>query len=151
MDRVGWFLGSTLRGLGCRSLGAASTAGPYIRPLKAGEAKSMARALNWAYPDTSWDLVNIVASFMPPIAKPWTRRSQGRHIRGPRVRAKGTCRVPGTQAGTEHRKPLRGQRNSGDPLMPRGHGGYKGGKRGHGTHSITSIYPLAFVHSLCLY
>ena len=51
-----------------------------IRPW-AGEAKNMVTILNRNHANISWDLVNIIASFMPPIARIWTRKSQGHTIK----------------------------------------------------------------------
>ena len=51
----------------------------YTRPWRGGEAKNMGM-VQGTLNTVPHDLVNIVASFMPPIAKTWPRSVPGRII-----------------------------------------------------------------------
>ena len=55
----------------------------YVRPWRGGEARGMAICTRKAYSDIPFDLINIIASYMPAMAKTWTYTSKGRtmHIK----------------------------------------------------------------------
>ena len=53
----------------------------YVRPWRGGEAKGMAISLRRSYPDLAWDMVNIIASYMPEKAKSWQTTSKGKVVR----------------------------------------------------------------------
>ena len=53
----------------------------YVRPWRGGEARSMDISLRRSYPGLPWDMVNIVASYMPEKAKSWTKTLKGKVIR----------------------------------------------------------------------
>ena len=53
----------------------------HVRPWKGGEARSMAICTRRAYSDIPFDMINIIASYMPAITKAWTYSARGKVIR----------------------------------------------------------------------